>query len=58
MFNSIFEIKILSMFSLFDFSLWLNGFPIQKAKNDIEKIVALSAQEGDCKISFKKQYFI
>ena len=33
------------MFSLFDFSLWFNGFPIKKAKNDLAKIVSLSQEE-------------
>lgn len=33
------------MFRLFDLSLSLNGFPIQKAKRDLSKIVQLSANE-------------
>ncbi|MFA9192414.1 phenylacetate--CoA ligase family protein [Flavobacterium sp. FZUC8N2.13] len=33
------------MFSIFDLSLQLNGFPIRKAKSDLDKIVALSPAE-------------
>jgi phenylacetate-CoA ligase len=46
------------MFSLFDFSLWFNGFPIKKAKNDLAKIVALSAQEKIIFIENQKQEIV
>ena len=33
------------MFKLFDFSLRINGFPIKKAKDEFEKIIAISDQK-------------
>ena len=33
------------MFSIFDLSLQLNGFPIKKAKSNLDKIIALSIEE-------------
>ena len=46
------------MFSLFDFSLWFNGFPIKKAKNDLAKIVSLSQEEKIIFIENQKQEIV
>jgi len=46
------------MFSIFDISLQLNGFPIQKAQSDLEKIVALSASEKKQFIENQKQAIV
>lgn len=46
------------MFSIFDLSLQLNAFPIQKAKSDLNKIIALSPQEKKQFIENKKQTIV
>ncbi len=46
------------MFSIFDLSLQLNAFPIQKAKSDLDKIVALSPQEKKQFIENQKQAIV
>ncbi|MBA0882274.1 phenylacetate--CoA ligase family protein [Flavobacterium undicola] len=46
------------MFSIFDFSLQLNAFPIKKAKSDLDKIVALSPQEKKQFIENQKQAIV
>jgi len=46
------------MFSVFDISLQLNGFPIRKAQSDLEKIVALSASEKKQFIENQKQAIV
>jgi len=46
------------MFSIFDLSLQLNAFPIQKAKSDLDKIVALSPQEKKQFIENQKQNIV
>lgn len=42
------------MFSLFDLSLQINGFPIKKAKEELRKIVALSEKEQEVFLENKK----
>ncbi len=46
------------MFSIFDISLQLNGFPIRKAKSDLDKIVALSETEKKQFIENQKQTIV
>ena len=46
------------MFSIFDLSLQLNGFPIRKAKSDLDKIVALSPSEKKQFIEKQKQSIV
>lgn len=46
------------MFSIFDLSLQLNGFPIRKAKSDLKKIVALSPTEKKQFIENQKQAIV
>ena len=46
------------MFSIFDLSLQLNAFPIQKAKSDLEKIIALSPLEKKQFIENQKQAIV
>ncbi|GEL10372.1 phenylacetate-CoA ligase [Flavobacterium glycines] len=46
------------MFSIFDITLLLNGFPIRKAKSDLDKIVALSAEEKKQFIENQKQTIV
>ncbi|MFL9830048.1 phenylacetate--CoA ligase family protein [Flavobacterium sp. ST-87] len=46
------------MFSIFDFSLRINGFPIRKAKSDLDKIVGLSADEKKQFIENQKQAIV
>lgn len=46
------------MFSIFDLSLQLNGFPIQKAKSDLDKIVALSSDEKKQFIENQKRIIV
>ncbi|GGA68348.1 AMP-binding protein [Flavobacterium palustre] len=46
------------MFSIFDISLQLNGFPIRKAKSDLDKIVALSTEEKKQFIENQKQAIV
>ena len=43
------------MFSLFDLTLLLNGFPMKKAKAELNQIVSLSAAEHQTFIARKKQ---
>ncbi|MEL1242379.1 phenylacetate--CoA ligase family protein [Flavobacterium flavipallidum] len=46
------------MFSIFDLSLQLNGFPIKKAKSDLDKIIALSIEEKRQFIENQKQNIV
>lgn len=46
------------MFSIFDLSLRFNGFPIQKAKSDLEQIIAFSAEEKKQFIENQKQAIV
>lgn len=46
------------MFRIFDISLLLNGFPIQKAKKELREILALSEQEHALFIENKKQEIV
>ena len=46
------------MFSIFDLSLQLNAFPIQKAKSDLDKILALSPIEKKQFIENQKQAIV
>ncbi len=46
------------MFSIFDLSLQLNGFPIRKAKSDLDKIVALSPTEKKQFIENQKRIIV
>ena len=46
------------MFSIFDLSLQLNGFPIRKAKSDLDKIVVLSPFEKKGFIEKQKQAIV
>lgn len=46
------------MFRIFDLSLLLNGFPIQKAKKELREILALSEQEHALFIENKKQEIV
>jgi len=46
------------MFSLFDFSLLLNGFPIKESKVDLKKIQAFSELEFETFLENKKQEIV
>ena len=46
------------MISIFDISLQLNGFPIKKAKAEMDKIVNLSQQEYDVFLQNKKEEIV
>ena len=46
------------MFSIFDLSLQLNAFPIQKAKSDLDKIITLSPAEKKQFIENQKQAIV
>ena len=46
------------MFSLFDLSLQLNGFPIQEAQSELRKIVAFSKKEHEVFVESKKQEIV
>ncbi len=46
------------MFSLFDLSLQLNGFPIQEAQAELRKIVAFSEKEHEVFVENKKQEIV
>lgn len=46
------------MFPLFNFSLLINGFPIQKAKAELRKIQSISEQEFEAFIENKKQEIV
>ncbi len=46
------------MFSIFDLSLQLNGFPIKKAKSNLDKIIALSIEEKKQFIENQKQNIV
>jgi phenylacetate-CoA ligase len=46
------------MFPLFDFSLIINGFPMQEAKAELDKIVAFSEEEHRIFIENKKQEIV
>jgi phenylacetate-CoA ligase len=46
------------MFSIFDLSLQLNAFPIQKAKSDLDKIIALSPAQKKQFIENQKQTIV
>jgi phenylacetate-CoA ligase len=46
------------MFPLFDFSLQINGFPMQEAKAELRKIQAIPEQEFDAFIENKKQEIV
>lgn len=46
------------MFPLFNFSLQINGFPIQKAKAELRKIQSISEQEFEAFIENKKQEIV
>jgi len=46
------------MFPLFDFSLQINGFPMQKAKAELRKIQAIPEQEFETFIENKKQEIV
>ena len=46
------------MFKLFDFSLQINGFPMQEAKAELRKIQSISEKEFDAFIENKKQEIV
>ena len=46
------------MFPLFDFSLQINGFPMQEAKAELQKIQAIPEQEFEAFIENKKQEIV
>ncbi|PTS94764.1 AMP-binding protein, partial [Flavobacterium sp. HMWF030] len=46
------------MISLFDISLQLNGFPIKKAKTELDKIVNLSEEEHAHFLENKKREIV
>lgn len=46
------------MLPLFDLSLQLNGFPMQEAKAELQKIIALPEEEFDAFIENKKQEIV
>jgi phenylacetate-CoA ligase len=46
------------MFRLFDFSLKINGFPIQKAKAELQKIRAIPEEKYDAFIQDKKKEIV
>ena len=46
------------MFSLFNFSLQINGFPIQEAKTELQKIQSIPEEEFEDFIHIKKQEIV
>ena len=56
--NSNFEEITPPMFSIFDITLQLNAFPIQKAKSDLDQIIALSPAEKKQFIENQKQAIV
>jgi phenylacetate-CoA ligase len=46
------------MFPLFDFSLQINGFPMQEAKSELQKIQSIPEQEFEAFIENKKQEIV
>ena len=56
--NSNFEEITPPMFSIFDITLQLNAFPIQKAKSDLDQIIALSPAEKNQFIENQKQAIV
>ncbi len=46
------------MFRLFDLTLIINGFPMQKAKAELNKIVSFSEEEHQQFIENKKQEIV
>jgi phenylacetate-CoA ligase len=46
------------MFPLFDFSLLINGFPMQKAKAELQKIQSIPEQEYEVFLGDKKQEIV
>ena len=54
----IFDKNNFSMFKLFDLTLQLNGFPMKKAKEELNKIVSLSEKDHQLFIKNKKQEIV
>lgn len=49
---------VLQMISLFDISLLLNGFPIKKAKSELDKIIGFSQEEYTSFLKKKKKEIV